>query len=70
MTNHKNQMKEYLAELKRSGKINPHIHAFLLSRLDSMATASGHEQIAKGDYCFAMENGHTLMFRPEMEMHL
>ena len=28
------------------------------------------EQIANGDYCFAMEKGHTLTFRPEMEMRL
>lgn len=28
------------------------------------------EEIANGDHCFAMEKGHTLTFRPEMEMRL
>lgn len=132
MTNPKDYIKERLVELERSGEINAHIHALLLSRLDSMAaTISDHdsvddavkcelyglgiepgypsygevmvpltreealqvfdegrgsiyavcpdgtefeldsrEQIAKGDYCFAIEKGHTLTFRPEMEMRL
>lgn len=132
MTNPKEYIKEQLAEMERSNEINPHIHALLLSRLDSMvATISDHdsvadavkcelcglgiepgyqhygeimvaltrkealavfdegrgavfavcsdgtefeldsrEQIANGDYCFAMEKGHTLTFRPEMEMRL
>lgn len=28
------------------------------------------EDIARGDYCFAIEKGHTITFRPEMEMRL